>query len=135
MCCLFCTTVLFYTYAYIQEKNIAFAPPKNEMYIQQDPKTGIITNRILIKKSQYFLISLCTSHCSLFFSKILQQVSNYNTPTICSSCNYWFIALSYYGVTIGSFKINSRRTGWFKPFVWVCMGSRSNLYSIGLVPG
>src|SRR4051794_38106037 len=55
---LYCETVIFYTYAYIQEKNTAFIPRKNEMYINKRSK-WYYDNRALIKKTQSILILIC----------------------------------------------------------------------------
>ena len=113
---LFCATVVFYTYAYIQEKNIAFAPPKNEMYINKR-SMWYYNNRTLIKKTQYLLISLCIIIALYFLVRYYNRLLLITLPQFVALAIIGFIALSYYGITIGSLKINSRRTGWLKPFV------------------
>jgi hypothetical protein len=113
---LFCATVLFYTYAYIQEKNTAFTPLKNEMYINKR-STWYYNNRVLIKRSQYVLISLCMAITLYFLIKYHNGFLIITSPQLAALAITGFIALSYYGITIGSVKINSRRTGWLKPFI------------------
>jgi hypothetical protein len=113
---LFYVTVLFYTYAYIQEKNTAFIPRKNEMYINKR-STWYHDNRILIKKTQYLLISVCIIIALYFLIKYYNRLIIITSPQLAALAITGFIALSYYGITIGSLRINSRKTGWLKPFV------------------
>jgi hypothetical protein len=113
---LYCGTVLFYTYAYIQEKNTAFTPRKNELYISKRSK-WYYDNRMLIKKTQSALILICIALTSFFLLKYYQRILIIPTFQAIGLAVTGFVALSYYGITIGSVKINARNTGWLKPFV------------------
>jgi len=113
---LFSATVLFYTYAYIQEKNTAFTPQVNEMYINKR-SIWYYNNRILIKKTQYLLISVCIIIGLYFLIRYYNRLHIITSLQLAALTITGFIALSYYGITIGSFRINSRKTGWLKPFV------------------
>jgi hypothetical protein len=113
---LFSVTVLFYTYAYIEEKNTAFTPQKNEMYINRR-SVWYYNNRGLIKKNQYLLISLCTIIVLDFLIRYYNRFLIVTSLQLAALTVTSFIALSYYGITIGSLRINSRKTGLLKPFV------------------
>ncbi|HXL56747.1 MAG TPA: hypothetical protein VN958_10845 [Chitinophagaceae bacterium] len=113
---LFCCTVLFYTYAYIQEKNAAFVPRKNEMYINKRSK-WYYNNRMLIKNTQCILIFICLAFGLYFLIRYYNRLLLITSLQAAALAAIGFVALSYYGITIGSVKINARKTGWLKPFV------------------
>jgi hypothetical protein len=113
---LFCDTILFYTYAYIQEKNTALTPRKNEMYINKRTK-WYYDNRLLIKKTQSILILICIALVLFFLIKYYNRFFIITPLQALGLAVTGFVALSYYGITVGSVNINSRKTGWLKPFV------------------
>src|SRR5689334_12776858 len=70
---LYCATILFYTYAYIQEKNTTVA--KNPVKTAQNPRTKwYATNRLFIKRSQYLLFFICAAIALFFLFKYYKQI-------------------------------------------------------------
>src|SRR3989442_5375506 len=74
-------------------------------------------NKVLIKKTQSILILISVALALFFLIKYHLRVLTIPTLQALGLAVTGFIALSYYGVTIGSVKINARNTGWLKPFV------------------
>jgi hypothetical protein len=112
---LYCSTLLFYTYAYIQEKNTTVA--NNTVKTAQNPRTKwYAANRLFIKRSQYMLFFICVVITLFFLIKYHQQIFIITPLQIAGLVITAFIAFAYYGVSLGSFRINTRSTGWFKPF-------------------
>src|SRR3954447_5407626 len=119
---LYCGTVLFYTYAYIQEKNTAITKSNKPVVKTHFNKAlnkrtqWYATNRQFIKGSQFILFGVSVIIGIYFLFKY------YNSLFIITPLQFGglvftvIIAFAYYGVSLGSFKINTRRTGWFKPF-------------------
>jgi hypothetical protein len=119
---LYCGTVLFYTYAYIQEKNTAITKSNKPVVKTHFNKAlnkrtqWYATNRQFIKSSQFILFGVSVIIGIYFLFKY------YNSLFIITPLQFGglvftvIIAFAYYGVSLGSFKINTRRTGWFKPF-------------------
>jgi 4-hydroxybenzoate polyprenyltransferase len=105
---LYFSTVLFYIYAYIQEKNNAYTNPRTRWYVE---------NRKLIKRMQLELLLACTILSFYLIVKNYEQLLNISPLQILGLLVAGFVALAYYGISLGTgFKINTRNTGWFKPF-------------------
>lgn len=120
---LYCTTVLFYTYAYIQEKNTEL---KHVLNKSKNPRTKwYARNRLFIKRSQYLLFFICAAIAVFFLLKYYNRIFLITPLQFAGLAFSGFIAFAYYGVSIGPLKINTRRTGWFKPFaiglVWATL--------------
>jgi hypothetical protein len=113
---LYCATILFYTYAYIQEKNTTVAKSSTKTATQNPRTKWYATNRLFIKRSQYLFFFICAAIAVFFLIKYYQQIFIITPLQIAGLVLTGFIAFAYYGVSLGSFKINTRRAGWFKPF-------------------
>ena len=106
---IFFSTVIFYTYAYIQEKQSASANPRNNWYIR---------NYKLIKQTQLTYFIVCIALAAYLFFKYLTGIKNITILQLILPLVGAFTASAYYGISFGlPAKINLRRTGWFKPFV------------------
>jgi len=113
---MFCSTVLFYTYAYIQEKNTSVIKDADTITTQNPRTRWYATNRLFIKGSQYLFFSICTLIAVFFLIKYHNRIFIITPLQFAGLTFTAFIAFAYYGVSLGSFRINTRRTGWFKPF-------------------
>jgi 4-hydroxybenzoate polyprenyltransferase len=114
---LFCGTVLFYTYAYIEEKNLAFVKRNIHQTLNKRSK-WYYDNRLLIKKTQAMHFILCSSISLYFFIHYFHRLHLITLLQIAGLASTGFIALAYYGISLGSsIRINTRSTGWLKPFV------------------
>jgi len=116
-CLLFCSTIMYYTYAYTG--NGAAVQPGNlrsKWYLQ---------HRKFTKYSQWLLLLLCASFAGLLLVKDYKKLLDmpwafWLVPAI--TC---LAALLYYGIMPKSFlHLNLRNTGWLKAFiigfVWAC---------------
>ena len=104
----YCTTVLFYTYAYIQENTSPYINNRKQWYSSN--KKFIQLSIILI-----FLTAAATGfYLFIHYFSELHKVSLLQLlPFAVTSV----IAAAYYGISFGGkLKINTRKTGWFKPF-------------------
>lgn len=113
---LYCATVLFYIYAYIQEKNTAIAIKNTTSKTLNQRTKWYADNWKFIKFSQAILILICAAICILFLLKYYHRLFIITPLQYAGLALTGFIAFAYYGVSFGSFKINTRSTGWFKPF-------------------
>lgn len=105
---LYCATVLFYTYAYMQENKTRYVNNRNTWYSN---------NRNFIKWSQLFMLAVTLSLGSYFLIKYNFQLLNITVLQVLPLLVVGFIALAYYGISLGpGIKISTRKTGWFKPF-------------------
>jgi 4-hydroxybenzoate polyprenyltransferase len=114
---LFCTTVFYYTYAYLG--------PLNTGTTINPRKTWYQNNHGLIVWSQRILFGIACMLSVLFLFKNFSAIKT--LPAI-----YWLViavillaGILYYGLLPGSaYKINLRNTGWLKAFiigfVWAC---------------
>ncbi|HRI22227.1 MAG TPA: hypothetical protein PLA68_14795, partial [Panacibacter sp.] len=101
-------TVLFYTYAYIKERDTRFINNRNQWYKK---------NRKLIQKMQWILIPVCMVITLILCIKNYSSFQNITLLQLLPLAVTGLTAVSYYGVSIGgSAQINIRKTGWFKPF-------------------
>ena len=101
-------TVLFYTYAYIQDKSSKSTNPRNNWYIKNHPA---------IKTSQFILIVICAGLSVYLLLKNLKGLQDISPLQLLPLVLAAFTAIAYYGIPFGLHtKINLRRTGWFKPF-------------------
>jgi hypothetical protein len=119
---LYCGTVLFYTYAYIQEKNTAVTK-SNPHHVETHFNKALnkrtqwySTNRRFIKISQFVLFGVCVIIGIYFLFKYYNSLFIITPFQFSGLVLTALIAFAYYGVSLGSIKINTRRTGWFKPF-------------------
>lgn len=106
---LYLGTVLFYTHAYIQESNGRYINERTKWYT---------AHAEFIKRSQLILFFLC------LLLSIYLCIKYYHGLLLVTPLQIGFLifiavlAQSYYGISIGrSFKVNTRQTGWLKPFV------------------
>lgn len=112
---LFCATVLFYTYAYIEEKNTALVK-QSKPHLNKRSK-WYYENRTLVKKTQITLFVACAAIILFFLIKYYDEVLIVTPLQITGLVFTGIVAFAYYGISLGSsFKINTRSTGWFKPF-------------------
>lgn len=101
-------TVLFYNYAYIQDKSSKSSNPRNNWYIR---------NHYSIKISQVILIIICAGLSVYLLVKNFKGLWNISLLQLAPLMLAGFIAIAYYGIPFGLHtKLNLRRTGWFKPF-------------------
>lgn len=114
---LFCSSVVFYTFAYIQEST------SNAINIRSRWYAG---NAGLVKFSQAALlvVSLCCVAVLLVQDGNKLYLLTPMQVAAAALCGY--IAVAYYGIPIGDgLSINVRNTGWFKPFaiglVWATL--------------
>lgn len=106
---IFFSTVLFYTYAYIQEKQSASNNPRNNWYS---------LNYKSIKQTQLAYAVICITLAVCLFLKNLHGIKNITLLQLVLPIVTAFTASAYYGISFGlPGKINLRKTGWFKPFV------------------
>lgn len=113
---LFCVTVLFYTYAYIQEKNVGLEKKHSVAMLNKRSK-WYYDNRKFIKLTQVILIFICVAIGLLFLIKYHKRLLIITPLQLGGLAVTGFIAMAYYGISFGStFTINTRSTGWFKPF-------------------
>lgn len=113
---LFCATVLFYTYAYIQEKNAVVIKEKVPAHLNKRSR-WYYENRALIKKLQLLFIIVGAVLGIWLAVKYFDRLFIITPLQIAGLIFTGLIAFAYYGISLGStFKINTRRTGWFKPF-------------------
>ena len=105
---IFCGTVLFYTYAYIQEYPSATTNKRSNWYI---------TNHKTIRFTQIVFSVACTILSLVLLIQNINAIlatppSYFILPGIT-----FIVALAYYGIPVKKdLKINLRKTGWFKPF-------------------
>ncbi len=101
-------TVLFYTRAYIKERDTRYINNRNKWYS---------SNKALIQKLQLILLIVCLVLSIVLFIKNAPGLQNISLLQTLPVAFAGFIALSYYGFLLGRpTKINARKTGWLKPF-------------------
>jgi len=101
-------TVLFYTRAYIKERDTRYINNRNKWYS---------SNKALIQKLQLILLIICLVLSFVLFIKNAPGLQNISLLQTLPVAFAGFIALSYYGFLLGlPAKINARKTGWLKPF-------------------
>lgn len=112
---LFCATVLFYTYAYIEEKNTALIKSTKPHFNKRSK--WYFENKALIKKMQRILTIICAALILFFLIEYYDNVLIVTPLQITGLVFTGVVAFAYYGISLGSsFKINTRSTGWLKPF-------------------
>lgn len=109
---LFCSTVIFYTIAYIQEEKTSYVNRRSQWYGE---------NAKMIRFTQLLLISLSFIICLHLFFTYYDNLKLISWPQLIPFIFMALIAIGYYGISIGNKSISTRNTGWFKPFVigWV----------------
>ncbi|MEP7318121.1 MAG: hypothetical protein ABI921_05260 [Panacibacter sp.] len=105
---LYCGTVIFYTYAYIQENTGPYINNRNQWYS---------TNKKIIRQSVTLLLLTCVAtgaYVLIHYYKLLRNITLVQLlPLVATG----IIAMAYYGISFGEkLQISTRRTGWFKPF-------------------
>lgn len=101
-------TVLFYTYAYVKERDTRFTNNRNRWYKR---------NRKLVKNLQWVLMIICIFLASTLLIVNFRHLVSLTPIQILPLIITGLTALSYYGFpVIGAKNINVRKTGWFKPF-------------------
>ena len=74
-------------------------------------------NRAFIKAAQLMLILICIAISLFFLVKYYNRLLIISLMQVVGLVFTGFVAFAYYGISFGSsFKINTRNTGWFKPF-------------------
>ena len=105
----FCATVLFYTYAYIQEYPAATTNKRSNWYINNH-KAIIVTQIVLTIACVALGAMLVINHLKGLLSIPLVYLI---LPVITV-----VVSLAYYGIPLApGLGFNLRNTGWFKPFV------------------
>ncbi len=109
---LYCSTVIFYTVAYIQEEKTSYVNRRSQWYGENAKMIRFTQLLLLILSILIFLNLLYTFHQNVKFISWPQII-----PLIFTAA----IAMAYYGFSIGKRTVSTRNTGWFKPFVigWV----------------
>jgi hypothetical protein len=101
-------TVLFYTYAYIQEGSFAGSNKRSNWYAR---------NLLLVKRIQWLLAAGCIFLSVYLLIKNFHGLQNIDITQMLLPAVAGFAALSYYGIPSGIHSaFNLRKTGWFKPF-------------------
>jgi hypothetical protein len=101
-------TVLFYTYAYIQEGPTADSNKRSKWYA---------TNFFLVRRTQIFWLIGCTALSIYLLIKHFHGLQNISVTQMLLPALSGFAALAYYGIPLGiQSTFNLRKTGWFKPF-------------------
>ena len=105
---LYCATVLFYTYAYIQENTSAYINNRKQWYRKN--KKFILLSLILL------FVTVAATGFYLFIH-YFNQLPYITTRQLLPLAVTAIIAAAYYGISFGGkLKISTRKTGWFKPF-------------------
>lgn len=101
-------TVLFYTYAYIQEGSYAGSNKRSNWYAR---------NQLFVKRTQWLLAVCCTILSAYLLIKNIHGFRHIDITQMLLPAVAGFAALSYYGIPLGIHStFNLRKTGWFKPF-------------------
>ena len=102
-------TVIFYTYAYIQEKKTSYVNNRSRWYGE---------NKNLITSTQLILIIISAVIAIYLLIRYYAQLFEIRLIQVAALSIIGIIALAYYGISFGSvLKFNTRNTGLFKPFV------------------
>lgn len=129
---LFCTTVFYYTYAYLG--------PLNTGKIMNPRKAWYNNNHTFVVCSQFFLFAMAVALSIYFLYKNFAAIKS--LPSI-----YWLLAgivavagILYYELLPGAaFKINLRNTGWLKAFVigfvWACVANILSFIAVQVESG
>ncbi|MEP6844856.1 MAG: hypothetical protein ABI861_02595 [Panacibacter sp.] len=101
-------TVLFYTYAYMQDIPVGGGNKRSNWYAK---------NRFLVKRTQFILLIGCILLCTYMVVKNFNGLKNISFAQVLLPAVAAFTAFAYYGIPVGiKSSFNLRRTGWFKPF-------------------
>lgn len=101
-------TVLFYTYAYIQDESVQGSNPRTNWYGR---------NYKTIKITQFIIIVICAGLSINLLIKNFKNLHAISFVQLLPLVVAGFTAIAYYGIPLGlNSKINIRSTGWFKPF-------------------
>ena len=101
-------TILFYTYAYIQEGSTGGSNKRSNWYVK---------NLQLVKRTQLLLLTGCAALSIYLLVRNFHGLRNITITQTLLPALTGFTALSYYGIPLGiQATFNLRKTGWFKPF-------------------
>ncbi len=105
---LYCTTVLFYTYAYIQENTSPYINNRKKWYS---------SNKKFIELSIILLLVTAAANGFYLFIHYFGELHKISFPQLLPFTITAIIAAAYYGISFGcKLKLSTRKTGWFKPF-------------------
>jgi 4-hydroxybenzoate polyprenyltransferase len=106
---LYCVTVLFYTYAYMQENKGQHINSRNSWYRNHQTLTRVSQIIMLVVSTSISFYLLLQNYSALISIPVIEYL-----PIIITA----IVALAYYGIPLGGQNIiNTRQSGWFKPFV------------------
>ncbi|QEC69534.1 hypothetical protein FRZ67_20335 [Panacibacter ginsenosidivorans] len=101
-------TVLFYTYAYIQEGTTAINNKRSKWYA---------ANYFLVRRTQLLWLVCCAALAVYLLIYHFHGLQNIGVTQMLLPAVSGFAALAYYGIPVGiQSTFNLRKTGWFKPF-------------------
>lgn len=105
---LYLGTIIYYSYAYIQERDVPIYNKRTEWYIK---------NRLLVRITQTIYLLACLALGIFLLLKYREQILVISPVQLIILAATGVVSLSYYGIPKGlpDF-LNIRNSGWFKPF-------------------
>lgn len=103
---LYLGTVIYYSYAYIQERDAPIYNKRTEWYVK---------NRRLVKTTQWLYLLACSAMGIYLLTRYKEQIFIITAGQLLVLVITGLVSLSYYGVGLPDF-LNIRNSGWFKPF-------------------